>query len=142
MNSHGQTPVSKVFVYKGIDPEKIIGKINLLLSDYIADLYHYNSLIKNSEYYLKPVHIVIKRKPNGERIKYYYYGRYWYRIVRANGNIKWIYLGKKKPDLKLPDPPQNPLEGLVVKISSNQVEIISSNKELYDKLKNVLKSLT
>jgi len=101
----------------------------------------YNTMIKPRNYYLKPVHIVVKKKTSGVKIKYYYYGRYWYRIVKQpSGKLKWIYIGKEKPLSNLPDPPRNPLEGLVVKIDGSELEIIASTRELYEKIYSVLSS--
>lgn len=119
----------------------ILRKVSLLLSDYLPVLYKYNSSIKGRNYYLKPVHIVIKKKSSGDKIKYYYYGRYWYRIEKKNNGgvrIKWVYLGTAKPEEDLPDPPKNPLEGLVIKVSKDEFEVIASSRELYEKIQNVL----
>lgn len=127
--------------YRCLGEKDVIKKINLLLSDYLTTIYMYNSVIKARNYYLKPVHIVTKKKASGEKIKYYYYGRYWYRIERSsNGRIKWIYIGKEKPISSLPDPPKNPLEGLVVKIDGDELEIIATTKELFEKIHSVLSS--
>jgi len=124
--------------------EEVVKKINLLLADYLPNIYMYNETIKDSKYYLKPVHIVVKSKSDGRKIKYYYYGRYWYRIEKAKSNgktrINWIYVGKFKPDPNLPDPPENPLEGLVVKVADNEVEIIASKRELLKLVTSVLES--
>ncbi len=123
-------------------PQEVIRRINLLLSNYLPEIYRYNSLIKDKKYYLKPVHIVIKRKSNGNKIRYYYYGRYWYRIERnSSGKIKWVYLGREKPDRGLPDPPKNPLEGLVVKISNGEVVILAAKRETYQLIYEALTSL-
>ncbi len=124
-------------------PEEIIKKINLLLSDYLPEIYRYNNLIKDKKFYLKPVHIVIKKRSNGKQIRYYYYGRYWYRIEKkSNGRkgIKWVYLGKEKPDQSLPDPPENPLDGLVIKISDSEISIITARKDMYRLINDVLSS--
>lgn len=120
--------------------KSVLKKINILLSNYLIDIYRYNNLIKNRNYYLKPLHIVIKRKTNGSSAKYIYYGRYWYRLLKKPGGIRWIYVGREKPDNELPDPPRNPLEGLVVKITENEVVILSSSRELYDLINGVLSS--
>ncbi|MCY0882713.1 MAG: hypothetical protein OWQ50_02655 [Acidianus infernus] len=66
-------------------------------------VYEYNSKISGSEVYLKPYHVVYK---NGK--KYIYIGKYWYKLEKYNGKIKWIYLGKEKPLANLPDPPKFP----------------------------------
>lgn len=88
-----------------------------LLEEYKRDLYSYNSMIRETGYYLKPVHIVVKNTVDGRK-RYVYVGRYWWRIVYTGkkgktSRIKWIYVGKEKPqELKnYPDPPGNPLVG-------------------------------
>lgn len=118
----------------------VLRKVNLLLSDYLVELYRYNSSIKDTSYYLKPVHVVIKGGGSGERVKYIYYGRYWYRMLRERGSIKWVYAGREKPDEKLPDPPRNPLEGLAIKVTSDELTIISSSREIYELINSVLAS--
>jgi len=121
--------------------EEVVRKLNLLLADLLPEIYVYNNKIKHTGYYLKPVHIVVKTKSNGEKIKYYYYGRYWYRLEKANGNkIKWIYIGKSKPSPELPDPPENPLEGLVLKIAGDEVIITASRRELLELVNSALLS--
>jgi len=79
-------------------------------------LYEYNSMIKDTGYYLKPFHIVTKKY--GNKIKtYYYYGRYWYRLSAQGSRLKWYYVGSRKPLQNLPDPPINPL--ILIKIVSS-----------------------
>ena len=53
--------------------------------------------------------------------------------------IKWVYVGKNKPLNNLPDPPRNPLEGLVIKISNGGIEIISSNKDILENIRKLLR---
>lgn len=109
---------------------KIFNKINLIISDHLRSIYEYNNIVKNYGYYLKPVHMVVKQTKSG-KIKYYYYGRYWYRIEYVKGSksrIKWIYIGRNKPDPRLPDPPNNPLEGTVIKVGEDSIEIIAPEK--------------
>lgn len=77
-------------------------------------------MIKNYGVYLKPVHIVIKKSSQNTKV-YHYYGRYWYKVVYENGKLRWIYIGKEKPFLELPDPPLNPL--LVIKIIASEKNI-------------------
>ncbi len=92
-----------------------------LFLPYRRRIYEYNSLIKDTGYYLKPIHFVIKKDLN---MKYLYFGRYWYRIVKGrSGNIKWIYVGREKPDPNLPEPPINPFEGLKILVNGNDVLI-------------------
>ncbi len=63
-------------------------------------VYWYNSKIKEYEVYLKPYHIVYKNDR-----KYIYIGKYWYKVTKVNGKLRWIYLGRKKPLDEMPDPP-------------------------------------
>jgi hypothetical protein len=99
------------------------------LEEYIRLIYRYNTLIRETGYYLKPVHIVTKKTNDGKKT-YIYIGRYWWKIkyVGKRGRtsrIKWIYVGKEKPaELKdYPDPPYHPLAGLKVVIDGNDVLI-------------------
>jgi hypothetical protein len=120
---------------------KYFNKINLALSEFLKEFYQYNSQLKNTGYYLKPVHIVVKNGKNG-KTKYYYYGRYWYKLVINRGGksrIKWIYIGKNKPHPQLPDPLDNPLEGTVVKLREDHVEIIAPEK-IYELISKALAS--
>ncbi len=127
---------------KHLDPEQLLSRIYGFLSNYITELYEYNNKIKKYGFYFKPVHIVVKKNSSGEKIKYYYFGRYWYKIVPAKKKnrrtIRWIYLGKNKPIRNLIDPPKNPLEGLVIKISNDGIEIISSNKDILENIKKLI----
>ncbi|MEL9909558.1 hypothetical protein [Desulfurococcus sp.] len=115
---------------------EIVEKLNSILHEFLPSIYTYNNLIKGEKYYLKPVHIVSRKLSSGSTVKYYYYGRYWYKIEKNNKSIKWIYLGKEKPSPSLPDPPENPLEGLVVKKidDGNMVELVIASEELFRKL--------
>uniref|UniRef100_A0A7J3ZLP8 Uncharacterized protein n=1 Tax=Fervidicoccus fontis TaxID=683846 RepID=A0A7J3ZLP8_9CREN len=90
-------------------------KLREAIRSYLQDIYKYNRRI-GGNYYLKPVHIVYKRGPEGEIKEYRYYGRYWYAVEyygksRGKSVIKWLYLGRNKPR-GVPPPPKNPLEGL------------------------------
>lgn len=112
--------------------DDVFNRISLIISDGLRPIYEYNNIVKNYGYYLKPVHIVVKKSGN-ETVKYYYYGRYWYRIEYVKGKkkrLKWIYVGKEKPDKKLPDPPNNPFEGTVIKIRNGTIEISGSKEAL------------
>ena len=109
----------------------------------MMELYEYNNEAKKHGFYLKPVHIVVKKNSSGDKLKYYYFGRYWYKIMpvkrKNRRSIKWVYVGRNKPLNNLPDPPRNPLEGLVIKISNERIEIISSNKNILENIKKLLK---
>ncbi|BCU67233.1 hypothetical protein HS7_06700 [Sulfolobales archaeon HS-7] len=76
-------------------------------------VYDYNSKIRGSGYYLKPIHMVYKKGK-----VYIYIGRYWYRITKKNRVLKWTYLGKSKPIIELPEPPSIP-EGVIIKEGDN-----------------------
>lgn len=90
-----------------------------LFLPYRRRIYEYNSLIKDTGYYLKPLHFVVKKELN---LKYLYFGRYWYRIAKGPHNkIKWIYVGREKPDPSLPEPPINPFEGLKTVVNNNDI---------------------
>lgn len=96
-----------------------------IMDEFMRMLYEYNSRIRSSGYYLKPYHVVTRRTPYGTK-RYYYYGRYWYRVkyVGKKGKtslVKWEYVGKTKPDEKLPDPPNHPLEGVVFLVEGEDV---------------------
>ncbi|MCD6488498.1 MAG: hypothetical protein J7K21_04665 [Desulfurococcales archaeon] len=106
----------------------VITLLDRVLDKYRKALYDYNKLISGKGYYLKPVHIVVKKSRTGIPVKYIYYGRYWYRIKyigkrSGTSRIKWTYIGRYKPDPNLPDPPVNPLEGIVVKIDRGRYYI-------------------
>lgn len=92
-----------------------------MFSPYRRKIYEYNESIKDSGYYLKPVHVVIKKSMN---FKYLYFGRYWYRVIRGEGRrLRWIYVGREKPDPNLPEPPLNPFEGLKIIVDGNDVVV-------------------
>ena len=92
-----------------------------LFTPYRRRIYEYNSLIRETGYYLKPIHIVVK-KMNDTRNKYIYFGRYWYRVARSsNGKLRWVYIGREKPDPQLPEPPLNPFEGLKIIVDGNDI---------------------
>lgn len=81
-------------------------------------IYRYNERLRGTGYYLKPVHIVTKRV-DGDRRRYVYVGRYWWRLRATSGRrgsrVKWSYIGREMPpDLrgKVPPPPTSRLAGL------------------------------
>ncbi|MEM0363263.1 MAG: hypothetical protein QXH75_05625 [Sulfolobaceae archaeon] len=76
--------------------DSVITKLKMLV-------YDYNTKIKEYGVYLKPYHIVYK---NGK--KYIYIGKYWYKLEKIGGKLRWIYLGKKKPIESMPNPPDIP----------------------------------
>jgi len=122
----------------------ILIKLNLIIGQILPVFYEYNNMIKQQGFYLKPVHMVTRRLQDGTIVKYYYYGRYWYKLEKTpTGRLKWIYIGKEKPLPELPDPPENPLEGVVVKRVNETIEIIFGSEELfrtiYSRLSSTLK---
>ncbi len=115
--------------------------LKTILESYVRELYQYNSVIKDTGFYLKPVHIVVKKTSGGKRY-YYYYGRYWWRIVYAGkkgrtSRVKWKYYGKSKPRelAGYPDPPRNPLEGVKVVVEGDDI-IVSI--EQFNRIKRFL----
>lgn len=84
-----------------------------LYTQYKLEIMEYNEKIRGTGYYVKPIHVTYKDSGDS-RLKYIYFGRYWYRVSRKGGRITWIYLGKDKPEPSLPDPPLNPFEGISV----------------------------
>lgn len=122
------------------DRQKCIFELlNAFLEIYRLKLYEYNRKISAFNVYLKPLHIVTKKHGNKTKI-YYYYGRYWYRIFRRDGKLKWLYLGSTKPYDSLPDPPLNPLTLIEMKYSNDLVCIHVVNAERA--LKTVAETLT
>ncbi len=85
-------------------------------------IYEYNDRIRSTGYYLKPIHIVKKHLGSDTRT-YYYFGRYWYKLIKTGSRIKWIYIGKEKPDPKLPEPPINILEQCRVVVVGRDVYV-------------------
>ena len=91
-----------------------------MYSPYRERIYAYNSRIKDSGYYLKPIHVVYKNV-NNRRLKYLYFGRYWYRVFKGGKKVKWVYIGKEKPDPHLPDPPISPFEGISIVVENDDL---------------------
>ena len=89
-------------------------RVREALERYREQLYHYNSMISPLGFYLKPVHYAYYTTADGERRRYVYLGRYWYRVEKRGGKTRLRYVGREKPrELEgVPDPPLNPLEGL------------------------------
>ncbi|MCI2415278.1 MAG: hypothetical protein MPF33_08590 [Candidatus Aramenus sp.] len=87
-------------------------------------VYEYNSKIKEYNVYLKPFHVVNK---GGKR--YFYIGKYWYKLERINGKLKWIYLGKEKPIKEMPEPPRFP-EVTIIKAENKYIVDDKIFKEL------------
>ncbi len=108
------------------------GGLNHLLDLYLKfklEIMEYNARIKSSGYYVKPVHVTY-RNSGGRRLKYVYFGRYWYRVSRRGRRVVWVYLGREKPEPSLPDPPPNPFEGVSVVASGGDVEVGSETLHL------------
>jgi len=124
---------------------RIEGGYDLLMkifSPYRKRIYRYNEKIRESGYYLKPIHIVYRLIGKG-RLKYIYFGRYWYRIYRSRegkrNKLRWIYVGRDKPDPHLPEPPINPLEGLAVIVKNDDVLI---DEKTFEALIKIAENLT
>lgn len=117
----------------------ILVKLNLVIGEMLPAFYEYNNKIRHTGFYLKPVHISTRRLQDGTAISYYYYGRYWYRLEKDPlGRLKWVYIGRDKPVPELPDPPRNPLEGVVIKKYDGTVEIVFASEELFREIYNRL----
>ncbi len=121
-----------------------MSEIEKLLRDYTMKIREYNKKIKKSGYYLKPVHIVIK-KVRGETRVYRYYGRYWWRVLylgkkKGRSIIRWVYIGKEKP-VGLEEPPRNPLEGIVIYTLKGDEENIYVPASHYNKLVDALNKI-
>ncbi|MCS7099636.1 MAG: hypothetical protein RMH84_06925 [Sulfolobales archaeon] len=96
--------------------------LNLYMK-YKLELFNYNENIRSTGYYVKPIHVAY-RSIGRYRVKYIYFGRYWYRVSRRGSRLMWIYLGKEKPEPSLPDPPLNPFEGIsAVVVDEEDIEI-------------------
>jgi len=85
-----------------------VTRLLLELGYYKAEIYGYNDRIKDTGYYLKPVHYVYKRTTTG-RIVFHYYGRYW---LKKQGK-RIVYIGQTKPP-GLPNPPRSRWEGFTL----------------------------
>jgi hypothetical protein len=91
-----------------------------LLEEYRISLYAYNSRIRETGFYLKPVHKVYYTRKDGTRSIYEYYGTYWWIKKKKGYKTLLKYYGKNKPP-GLPDPPINPLSGIVANPLENWV---------------------
>jgi len=121
------------------ESSSIFVRLNLVIGEILPAFYEYNSKIRHTGFYLKPVHMSTRRLQDGTLVKYYYYGRYWYRLEKdALGRLKWVYIGREKPLHSLPDPPRNPLEGVVIKKYNDTVEIVFAGEELFKEIYNRL----
>jgi len=95
-------------------PKEVLAPIIEEIKDAFKE---YNRSISGSGYYLKPIHYASK-SIEGKKRKYIYLGRYWWKVLylgrdeRGKAKIRWVYLGKNRPS-NLPEPPTNPLEGVV-----------------------------
>jgi len=115
---------------------RIVGGYRIVMelySPYRVRIYEYNDKIKDSGYYLKPLHIVHK-VVGGRKLKYLYFGRYWYRVIRRRGKIRWVYVGRDKPDPHLPDPPISPFEGLGILVEGEDVLV---DEKTYEALSRI-----
>jgi hypothetical protein len=117
-----------------INGARVLEKV---LDEVKRPLYEYNSVISRHGYYLKPVHKVYKRLSDGSLRVYEYYGRYWWKLRRVSGRLRWIYVGNVKPK-GLPEPPPHALDGVIV---IREGEDIIIDCDLYDKFKNVFSGL-
>ena len=117
-------------------------RLKRIVEEFLRELYDYNSVVKQYGYYLKPYHVVTYKTASGVK-KYYYYGRYWYKVryVGKKGRtslVKWEYVGREKPLRELPDPPRHPLEDTVFLVEGEDVLL---RDEDYLRLKEYFKGL-
>lgn len=108
----------------------LLGRIESVIKE---PFYHYNSLISNYGYYVKPVHKVYKKR-SGTKIIYVYYGRYWFK--RAGSRL--IYAGSEKPVWIPYEPPENPVEGVTLIVEGRDLLI---NEDGFEKLVSVARSV-
>ncbi len=109
-----------------------------VIEEYLNELYKYNEAIKKYGIYLKPIHVVTRRT-KGSVKRYYYFGRYWYKVIYSGksgriSKVKWIYVGKEKPIREMPDPPPNPLELYKMEIENDNVCLYMNSIELLKKV--------
>ncbi|WP_207387624.1 hypothetical protein [Aeropyrum pernix] len=100
-------------------------------------LYSYNSMIRPTGYYLKPVHKVYYRTTDGRSKVYEYYGRYWWRIKGQGSRRRLIYVGREKPP-SLPDPPVTGLEGVKLIVEGKDVVLDCAS---YKRIEHILAGL-
>lgn len=109
-----------------------------LYAHYKLEIMRYNEMIRSTGYYVKPIHVTYKNSAEA-RLKYVYFGRYWYRISRRKRGVAWIYLGKEKPEPSLPDPPLNPFEGVSVTVLNDEdIEVEPGTLRLLAKIEQSL----
>jgi len=113
-----------------------------LYDPYRRRIYEYNTMIRPTGYYLKPIHVVYKAL-GYVKLRYVYFGRYWYRLHKTHSSsskykVKWIYVGRDKPDPHLPDPPLNPFEGLRM-IAINDDIVVT--REVFEALRKLSQSI-
>ncbi len=114
-----------------------------LVEQYKLSIYRYNESIKNTGYYLKPVHMVYRKDQEGRTRIYYYVAKYWWHVsyVGRRGKtsrVKWIYVGSRMPyhpDLMVNPPPPSPLEGIAYSLDGEDVIMTEKN---YRRVKDLL----
>ncbi len=111
------------------------------IKDYLDSLkpalYEYNSLIRHTGYYLKPVHKVYYKTIDGRSKLYEYYGRYWWKIARKGSKRRLVYVGTEKPE-GLPEPPSLELEGVKLIVEDDTVVLDCKS---YKKIEHILSGL-
>jgi len=107
--------------------------LDSILADLKRILYEYNRVIRSTGYYLKPVHKVYKYSKGSRRV-YEYYGRYWWKLEKRGGRVKFIYAGLKKPARIKVSPPRNPLEGLSIIREGEDILIKCSDFEKFSSI--------
>jgi hypothetical protein len=111
----------------------IKGGLNYILdlySQFKLEILSYNEKIKDTGYYVKPMHIAYKNSDSG-KVKYIYFGRYWYRVIKRDDRLVWVYVGKDKPEPSLPEPPPNPFERVsIAVVNDSDIEVGLDSLEL------------
>ncbi|MGC8909926.1 MAG: hypothetical protein ACP5O5_05005 [Fervidicoccaceae archaeon] len=125
-------------------PKEVLAEILEKIKGYFKS---YNKSISGSGYYLKPIHFS-SRQVEGKKRKYVYLGRYWWKVLylgrtkEGKVKLKWIYVGKTKPS-GLPEPPDNPLEGVSIYIKEGEddfyfIDLKGEKIELIEKIEKIL----
>lgn len=107
--------------------------LDLITANLKRVFYEYNRVIRESGYYLKPIHKVYK-VVGGKRRVYEYYGRYWWKLKKVKGKLRYVYSGRWKPRRVKVEPPSNPLEDLVVIREDGDVIMRCSDYEKFSEI--------
>ncbi|MEM1873577.1 MAG: hypothetical protein QXS85_01795 [Acidilobaceae archaeon] len=112
--------------------------IDMLLDGLRRAIYEYNSRIKHTGYYLKPLHKVYKTTEKGSRRVYEYYGVYWWRLVKTEKGVRYLYVGKETPP-ELPEPPILPIPHGLSLIREGRDVVLDCR--VYDRFRELFRGL-